>query len=413
MAGVLAAHSALAQETALSELRDAARAAPADVTAQIALGRALIEAGRLSEAEAQMKSAVRAGNGSIEALYEARRVDFASDDYKKVKAGCQQLSAKDKNHVLTHVCMARAFLVWRRASRAFDHLDKALAVDPGNYEARLAFADAKRVQGDFDGAKKAYEETLVVKPNAAEVHYGVALVHAVQNRADLALAALRKAHQLDPRDPDIQFELGRRVQGAEAVQLLGKALAGRPRWPAAQLELAGAQLRAGDAASAETALQALIKANPNDPVTIARHGAALAALGRDAEAEPVLRKALELVPNDYPTALSLAQVYERTERYEEAFTQYRNAADVKRESAQPLIAAARLGLELERPLLSGALLEKALEREPRSAQALALYGDVLVARGDKKAARERYQLALKGEGTLDRAAVQRRLDALK
>jgi tetratricopeptide (TPR) repeat protein len=413
MAGVLAAHPALAQETALSELGDAARAAPNDLAAQVALGRALIEAGRLSEAEAQMKSAVRAGNGSIEALYEARRVDFATDDYKKVKAGCQQLSAKDKNHVLTHVCMARAFLVWRRASRAFDHLDKALAVDPGNYEARLAFADAKRVQGDFEGAKKAYEETLVLKPNAAEAHHGVALVHAVQNRADLALAALRKAHALDPRDPDIQFELGRRVQGAEAVQLLGKALAGRPRWPAAQLELAGAQLRAGDATSAETALQALIKANPNDPVTIARHGAALAALGRDAEAEPVLRRALELVPNDYPTALSLAQVYERTERYEEAFTQYRNAADVKRESAQPLIAAARLGLELKRPLLSGALLEKALEREPRSAQALVLYGDVLAARGDKKAARERYQLALKGEGTLDRAAVQRRLDALK
>ncbi len=412
LAGVLATHSALAQETALPALRDAARAAPSDVAAQIALGRALIEAGHLSEAEAQMKTAVRLAPGSIETLYEARRVDFATDNYKKARAGCQQLSAVNKNHVLTHVCMARAFLVWRRASRAFDHIDKALAVDPNHYEARLVLADARRVQGDFAGARQAYEQTLALHPSA-EAHYGIALVHAVQNRGDLALAALRKAYALDARDPDIQFELGRRVQGAEAVQLLGQALAGRPQWPAAQLELAGAQLRAGDAASAERALQALIKTNPNDPITIARHGAALAALGRHAEAEPVLRRSLELVPNDFPTSLALAQLYERTQRYEEAFTQYRNAADLKRESAQPLIAAARLGLELKRPLLSGALLDKALEREPRSGQALMLYGDVLAARGDKKAARERYQRALEGEGALDRAAIQRRLDALK
>ena len=227
------------------------------------------------------------------------------------------------------------------------------------------------------------------------------------------LAALRKAYELDSRDPDVQYELGRRVQGAEAVQLLGKALAGRPGWHEAKLEHAVAQLRAGDAATAEATLRALLKQNPNKPLAIAHHGAALVALGRHAEAEPELRKALELVPNDYDTSFALAQLYERTERHEDAFIQYRNAADLKRESALPLIAAARLGLRLKRPLLSGALLDKALEREPRSAEALALYGDVLVARGDKHAARDHYQRALAGEGALDRASVQRRLDQLK
>jgi tetratricopeptide (TPR) repeat protein len=404
---------ALAQETALPGLREAARVAPSDVQAQIALGRALIEAGRLAEAEAQMKTVVKLDKGSIEALYEARRVDIARDDYKRVRAGCRELSAKDPKHVLTHVCMARAFLVWRRASRAFEPIEAALAADPSHYEARLALADAKRIEGDFEAAKQAYEAVLAGRPNAADAHLGIALVHAVQNRPDLAVTALRKAYEAAPHDPDVQFELGRRAPPAEGVELLRKALAGRPGWAAARLELAIAQLRTGDAAGAEPTLQAILKQEPNNAPALAQHGVALVALGRVAEAEPKLKKALELMPIDYDASFALAQIYEQTARNEEALTQYRSAADLKRESPAALSAAARLALSLERPLLAGALLDKALERAPRSAEALALYGDALAARGDKGAAREHYQRALQGEGPLDRAGVQKRLAALK
>ena len=212
---------ATAQETALTELRAAAQAAPSDLGAQSALGRALIEAGRASEAEAQMKVVERLGGGSIEALYEARRVDFAGDNYKKAQAGCKALLKQDKNHALSHVCMARAFLVWRRASRAFEYIDSALAVDPNNYEALLALADAKRVQGDFAAARAAYERMLAVKPSA-DAYLGLALVYSVQNQPEPTLTNLRKAHTADPRDPDAQFELGRRSVGRG-----GGAAAGR------------------------------------------------------------------------------------------------------------------------------------------------------------------------------------------
>ena len=140
------------------------------------------------------------------------------------------------------------------------------------------------------------------------------------------------------------------------------------------------------------------QAKPNNPLAIAGYGAALVELGTDTEAEPVLRKALELIPNDYATSLALARLYEHTKRYEEAFTQYRSAADLKRESPEPLVAAARLGLQLEPPAARGALLDKALERTPQSAEVLALYGDAHAARGDAKAARDYYQRALAGEG---------------
>jgi tetratricopeptide (TPR) repeat protein len=403
---------ALAQEGAVPALQQAAKAAPNDAAAQAALGRALIEAGRLKEADAQLRTASRLAKGSIESLYDVARVQFATGDYKKSRNACRDLTAKDANHVLSHVCDARALLVWRRASRAFEHLDKAIALDPNNAEARLALADAKRMQGDFAGAIDAYQKLIASAPSA-DAYLGLALVHTVQNRSAEAVAALEKAHALDADDPDVLFELGRRVPGARAVELLRKALAGRPGWVEPELDLAVAQLRAGDAAGAEAALRAVRKKLPDNPVAVAQHAAALVALGRYPEAEPELQKALKAIPNDYDAALALARLYEHTERHEEAFTQYRSAADLKRESPEALVAAGRLGLRLQRATLATALLEKALERAPKSAEILALHGDALLARGDKKGAKEQLQRALSGEGPLDRAAVQKKLAAIK
>jgi tetratricopeptide (TPR) repeat protein len=405
--------TARAQETALGELRAAAKGAPTDLRAQIALGRALIEAGHLEEAATQMNTVVRLGKGSMESLYETRRVDFASGDYKRVRNGCRALSAKDPKHVLSDVCMARAYLVWRRTSEAFEFIDKALATDPHNYEALLAQADAKRMQGDLGAAAEAYARAVAETHDGADAELGMGITLMLARQNDKALAALRTALERAPSDPDVQFELGRAVPGQESAGLLQKALMGRPSWADAELELTGALLRSGDAAGAEVHLQSILKRTPEQPIALARHGAALVALKRFADAEPVLKHALELIPNDFDTAFALAKLYEGTDRVEEAFTQYRGAADLKRDNPAPLIAAARLGLQLKRALLAGALLDKALERSPRSAEAMALAGEVAAERGDAKAARDFWQRALQGEGVIDRAAIQKRLSELK
>jgi len=406
------ASSAAAQEGALPALRQAAKSAPTDAAGQTALGRALIEAGHLPEAETTLRAASKLAKGSVESLYELARVQFATGDYKRSRKACNELTAKDANHVLSHVCQARALLVWRRASRAFEYLDKAMALDPSNAEAQLALADAKRLQSDFAGADKAYQKLIASAPSA-DAYLGLALVDAVQNRNDEAVAALEKALALDPDDPDVLFELGRRISGARAVELLRKALAGRPGWVDPELDLAIAQLHAGDAAGAESALRALRAKLPESGVAVAQHASALVALGRYQEAEPELQQALKMIPNDYDAALALARLYEHTERHEEAFTQYRSAADLKRESPEALVAAGRLGLRLQRATLASALFEKALERAPKSAEVLALYGESLLARGDKTGAKTQFQRALAGEGPADRAAIQKRLAELK
>jgi tetratricopeptide (TPR) repeat protein len=402
-----------AQETELAGLREAARAAPQDAAAQRALGRGLIEAGRLDEADGQMAKLVRLEKSSLESLYEAMRVKFARDEYRPDRAGCLELSTKEPTHVLSHVCMARAFLVWRRASRAEEHVSAALAAEPTNEEALLVDAETKRMQGKHDAAIAAYNAVLARYPKNADAALGIAKSHLVRNDTAQAVAALRKAQALGPNDPDVLLELGRQLEGNEAVSVLERALAARPSSMDSKLALAFAQVRAGQAAKGEPTLRAIVAKDPKNVPARTQLGTALVALGKLEEAEKHLRSSLEKMPNDYDASFALAQLLERSGRSEEAFTQYRNASDLKRETTVPLIAAARMGISLGRPLLATALLDKALDRAPKSAEALALYGDALKARGDAKVAREYYQKALAGEGPLDRAHVQKQLAELK
>lgn len=404
--------SAQAQDS-LESLRAAASASPGDAQAQRALGIALIDAGRFSEAQAQLQKVVKLEKGSPAALYDAQRVHFAQGDFKSARKGCQEILKAEPEDAMGHVCMARAYLAWRRSSRAVEHVDAALARDPGNYEALLVDADTRRMEGALDAALAAYQKVLDKFPASAEAWLGIAHIKRLRNEAREAEAALRKALAHKPNDPDVLLELGKLASGTEAVGLLQRAVAARPSSVDAKLALAAAQIQNGEAKTAEPTLRAILAKDPKNAAALSQLGAALVALGSFPEAEKVLRGALERMPNDYEASFALAQLFERTGKHEEAFTQYRATADLKRESPAPLLAAARLGLNLGRPTLAGALLDRALERAPKSAEGHALYGDVMVARGDKAAAKNHYQQALSGEGPVDRAHVQKQLSSLK
>jgi Tfp pilus assembly protein PilF len=407
------AQPAFAQESSLEVARAAASSAPTDAQAQRNLGLALIEAGRFPEASAQMQKVVKLEKSSPASLYDVQRVSLAQGDYNAARRGCQEILKAAPEDVMGHVCMARAYLVWRRSSRAVEHVDAAIARDPNNYEALLVDADTRRMEGALDAALTAYQKVVGKFPWSAEAWLGIAHIQTLRNQTKLAEEALRKALLNKPNDPDVLLELGKLTTGTESVGFLQRAVAARPTAVDAKLALAVAQVRAGDAKSAEPMLRAIIAKDPKNVAAATQLGAALVATGNYPEAEKLLRTSLERMPNDFEASFALAQLFEKTGKNEDAFTQYRNAADLKRDSATPLLEAARLGLSLGRPQLAGALLDRALERAPKSAQGHALYGDVMVARGDKAGAKDHYQQALAGEGTFDRAHVQKALASLK
>ncbi len=409
---LLAPLPAAAQETALDSLRAAAREAPRDYDAQVALGRALLEAGHYDQAAAQLRRASRLHRDDPAALYEMARVEFARHEQRRARAQCRAIERAAQGSTLSHVCQARAFLAWNRSARAFEELQTALQQAPNDFDALLALGDAHRLRAQVAEAEDAYRRAIAANGESAAPHLGLGQLYAQAHRNDDALRELRRAHELAPNDPDVDYALGQLLSGDEAIESLRRAVSNRPSWAPAHQALGEALLHAGQNEPAVQEFRAAIERDSHLPAARTGLGRALMAAGNLDQAEQTLRDALGEVANDSDAATALADVLARTDRADEAFEQYRHAADLNPSDAAPLLSAARLALSQERPVLAHGFLQRVIGSHPNDAQALALMGDVMRGRHDVDQARHFYQRALQGEGELDRARVEQALREL-
>jgi tetratricopeptide (TPR) repeat protein len=401
------APQAEAQEGLISGLKEAARANPKDAAAQTALGKALTRSGHFAQAEQQLKLAARLQGDSLASLYEVAEVQFAKGDHGGARRACQVLMKADAHAPLSLICMARAFLVWKRSSLAFDYLDQAGVNYPNDMERELALADAYRIKGDIAQSVKSYQAVIAKAPGDPRPYFGLGLLYSVFGPPQKTIESLQKALERDPEAPEIQLALGRELAvEVRGRQLLQKAVDGRPNWDTALIALGNSWLLSGDTAQAADLARKTLKLTPGSAEGHLLLGRALLAQNNFAGAEPSLLRAQKLVPNLPATALALAKMYTQTNRPEQAFESYRTAANLLPKDPTPLVDAARLAFSLTRKTLAAGFLELALERSPNHAPALALYGDVFVALGDKAKARQYYERSLKGDGEVDRSRIR-------
>jgi tetratricopeptide (TPR) repeat protein len=384
-----------------------------NAAAQVAEGRALLRAGKPKEAEALLKRAAAERGNSTEALYDLARVHFATDDYNSARNACRPLVAKAPENVFSNLCMAQAFLTWRRATRAAEYVEKARASAPDQPEVYQVLGDLKRIEGDAGASEVAYRRVLSARPNDPDAHFGLGQLYLIKPDLPAAAQSFRAALAAAPDWPEALYQLGRLTHDSEGIKLLEKALAARPSWAEAKVALGEALLDSGNHARAEQLFREVLKQTPNLPLARARLGMALVARDELKAAEAELKRGLEGLPNDADAALALARVYARTDRAEDAFEAYRNAASREPNSSRSLVEAGSYALTLERSTLAQGFLEKAVAKTPSSAPAHARLADALLARGDKAQAKQHYQLALRAQGQVDRVDIQRRIDALK
>lgn len=404
---------AAAQTADLERLREQAKSQPRDANAQTELGQALLRAGQLDDAERALKKAAQLQRGSIAAAYEVLKVTFERGDHRAARGACATFKKTAAGSPYEHLCFARAFLIWHRSSRAIEYLDAALALDADHEESLLALGDAERLSGNYDAAERAYQRVRNVAPTRVEASLGLAKVAIARGDQARGIELLRATLATTAHWPEVNFELGRLLEGPEALDLLRRAVALRANWDVAELALGDALLTAGHAAESEQAATQVIARNPRLAEAHTLLGRARQAQGNSTGAEQALTEALTLVPNLPEATLARADLFAQTERYEEAFAEYQKAAGLRPLDAEPLLRAARLCVQTQRLSLAAAFLDRALDRAPQLAAALALYGDVMAARGDRADAKTMYERALAGEGEFDRSAVEQALRKLK
>jgi serine/threonine-protein kinase len=208
------------------------------------------------------------------ALYTEAKAASAWADWKKERIKPRLLELlheairRDPNFVLAYCSLAEVYSwehgtaqrtgyespevdeLWKQA------IDNAMRLRPDLGEPHVALARYHLFLNHFDAARDELVIARRLLPNNSEALFIAARIDRRQNRWEESLIGVRKAHQLDPRNPDIiawvseMYRLMRRY--SEGEQFVSEAMARMPEitsW--LNLQLAELKLREGDPRAAQ------------------------------------------------------------------------------------------------------------------------------------------------------------------
>lgn len=269
-------------------------------------------------------------------------------------------------------------------------------LDEGN-EAR----DAR----NYTAAEKAYREAIQLKARDYRAYYGLGNLYTDQQRWEEAEKAYRQAVQYNQLSADAHVALSYvlvqpRSGGSLAGRLVDAENAARR---AIQLQSGNAIAydRLGVALEArgiinndtEQAYRKAVEADPQFAVAHVHLGRLLRKMGRGRESEPYYRRAIELA-NDAPTLVLIAEALDSEQRYQEAEPLLRRALQMDARNLGALYYLSRLLVALRRYQEAEPVLNNLIEISPRSLAPYSLLGSVYLRA-------ERYEDA---ERTYNRAA---------
>ncbi|MDH3619561.1 MAG: tetratricopeptide repeat protein [Gammaproteobacteria bacterium] len=336
------------------------------------LGIVALQSGNAPDATGLFEAAVESRPDNPEfhnMLGEARRMsgepDLAEASYKKALELNPQFAGGHNN-------LANLYLQLDRLDDAIHHYRAAIQGNPRFPMSYNNLGSALRRAGQLDEARDAFNKAIELLPNYAEAFTGLGLVHEALDQLDDAITSHRKAVALNPSFAEGHGNLGNalrvdgqldeaRVHYARSVELNpGDAVAhynlgiahdelGRPDEAIANYEKA-LELDAGHAEAHNNLGNALDQ--------VGRHEEAVAHYETAIELKPdyaeARRNVTRLRPEDSQIAAlekmleeptvagedavhchyALGNIHHRAKRYDEAFTHYQQANDLKRARIQ-------------------------------------------------------------------------------
>ena len=270
----------------------------------------------------------------------------------------------DGNLAAAHWGLARAFEGLQRGPEMLGELQKTIALDPNNLDARLKLGNLYLLGSRGDAnviaeAEKIANDILQKDPNNIEGHILLGGVFFNQNHKDKALEEFNHAVQLDPNRVESYLSLAR-------FYLVNKELD-----------------------KAEATYKKAISVNNNSPLAHTLYGQFLAQSNRQQEAEAELRKAVEVGPTDKNARYMLASYYLGNRQFDKA-----------EESFKALVALAP-----DKPE-SQALLAEFYTAINRVDDSVRVYQDILAKSPDFMAGRYRLAALLLAKGDIQNANVQ-------
>jgi len=218
--------------------------------------------------------------------------------------------------------------------------------------------------GEFEEAKKIFEEILLDEPRNADVLYNLGMCFTEINQPSEAVKALKKSIEYDPMHANAHVALGY------------------------------AYLKLADVESAKNHLLQALSLDPDNPYALRNLGGLYGKIGDVAKSISYLEKAYQMNPVDPKTAYGLGHSYQQAQDYAKADTYYRKVLEMDAPSS--LKELAKDGL---REIAMIHLKSKGLRMDAvmYMVSALKLFKD----RSEDQVREITFEIALKGRDGLD------------
>jgi eukaryotic-like serine/threonine-protein kinase len=257
----------------------------------------------------------------LKARYQLQK--FTPDGFAKGKEYYEQAIALDPRYALAWFGLASfyyhlGFFGTMPPKAAFGQcgqvIRKTLELDDMLAEAHAILGIIRVYDYDWKGAGQEFHRALELNPKSEDVWEFYDYSYLVpMRRLDEAVAASRRALELDPLRPFLQWRLGYRYyltrQWEQAIEQCRNALELDPRYGAAQVYMGLAFCLTGRFDEAIRALETSLNKSPNQSLGMAFLGYVYALAGRTEEARKILGALQELAQKAFVPPSRFAWIY--------------------------------------------------------------------------------------------------------
>ena len=241
--------------------------------------------------------------------------------WKQAILVARQLTKRWPRFSAAYIVIARSYAElgrWKMAERFYR---QSLAIEQKPWTWLLLGCALDRLRR-HDEAEECLRKALKVDPDYEEAHYNLGYIYRAKGKFALAEKHLRRAIEIDPKYGIAYAELGQLLakdRAKEATSLLRRAVKYNPNDLWSRAYLADALSRLRKLKAAEEQYCGLLELWPNEAMPNWLYGDFLAAHGKDwSTAEPYLRKAVEIEPQNQWANYYLGKFLLYSDRDEEA-----------------------------------------------------------------------------------------------
>jgi tetratricopeptide (TPR) repeat protein len=396
----------------VTDLRQAAEAAPDDARAWVALGNALLEQDDAEEAKSAFLEAVAVDYRSCDGHYGLGLAEFERGDYSAALFAFNEVTRLCEERFDGHYNRGVTLARLRRPADAAEAFREAVAqaepeASPADRVAAwVGVAGQRKRTGDYAAAAEAYDAALQIRPTDDELIY---LRGEAMHRAGQGLDALPELTELESRGrdyrvssliADIYVEAGQVDRALRSLQRAieqAETTGDRQALGSLFVKLGLLQRSLGREADAAASFERATKVDAGSWEAQYNLGVSLLEAGQTREALNPLQTAESLAPDDGQVALALASAYDQLARPADALGAARRAlAQLDDDAAlvEARFIAGRNAYRLGDYGSARDLLEQVVDARPGSAAVQLWAGLAAYQQGDYAAAVPYYERAV-------------------